>query len=242
MKKNIDLNINSKDVLIIADIQKDFLPGGALPVEEGDLIIPALNEYGKIFSKANAKIVASRDWHPQNHVSFTDQGGPWPPHCVQETEGAAFSPDLRLPKETIVVSKATNPDKEAYSVFEGTNLGEQLQLQSIKRIFIGGLATDYCVVNSVLDARKMGFEVVVLADATRGINVKPDDVNKALERMRLSGAIPVALEDFPEPETLTGIESSAEVVADKPLGKYYVKKKARMRSKGSYKRVRTEHG
>jgi nicotinamidase/pyrazinamidase len=241
LKKNLYVKISSKDVLIIADIQKDFLPGGALPVKEGDLIVPALNEYGKIFSKVNAKIVASRDWHPQNHASFTDQGGPWPPHCIQETDGAAFSSDLKLPKGTIIVSKATDPNKEAYSVFDGTDLGEQLISQGTKRIFIGGLATDYCIVTSVLDARKMGLDVVVLADATRGINVKPDDVDRAFEKMRLSGAIPATLEDFPEPETLTGVESSAEVVADEPLGKFYVKKKARMRSKGSYKRVRTEH-
>ena len=241
MKKPVDLNINSNDVLIIADIQKDFLPGGALPIKDGDEIIPALNMYAKLFKKIGAKVVASRDWHPANHVSFTAQGGKWPPHCVQETEGAKFSPDLKLPEGTMIVSKATDPAKEAYSVFDGTGLGEQLKTLGVKRVFIGGFATDYCVVNSVLNARNLGFGVVVFADATLGINVKPGDVDKAFKTMSQGGAIQVTLADFPE-ETLSGVESPAEVEADKPLGKFDVKKKARMRSKGSYKQVRTEHG
>ena len=242
MKKTLDLNISSKDALIIADIQNDFLPGGALPVDQGDQIIPVLNEYAKAFKKADAKILASRDWHPPKHISFTAQGGPWPPHCVKETEGAKFSPDLKLPEGTTVVSKATDSGKEAYSVFDGTELGEQLKSQGVTRIFIGGLATDYCVVNSVIDAHKMGFDVVVLVDATRGINVKPGDVDLAFETIRRNGATQLTLADFPEPEALSGIESPVEVEADKPLGKFDVKKKARMRSKGSYRQVRTEHG
>ena len=236
------MNIGRKDALIIADIQKDFLPGGALPVVEGDQIIPVLNEYAKFFKKVNAKIIASRDWHPANHISFTAQGGTWPPHCIQETEGAKFSPDLKLPEGTIIVSKATNPCKEAYSVFDGTGLGEQLKSQGVTRIFIGGLTTDYCVVNSVLDARKMGLDVAVLVDATRGINVHPGDAEKALETMSKNGASQLTLTDFPEPDPLSGVESPVEVEGDKPLGKFDVKKKARMRPKGSYKRVRTERG
>jgi nicotinamidase/pyrazinamidase len=242
LKKTSEINISTKDALIITDIQKDFLPGGALPVKEGDQIIPALNEYIKTFSKANAKIVASRDWHPSNHLSFTNQGGPWPPHCVQETPGAAFSPDLKLPKVVTVVSKATDPKKEAYSVFDGTELSEQLKLCGVTRIFIGGLATDYCVVNSVIDARKKSLEVVVLADATRGIDVNPGDVEKAFKTMSQVGATQVTLDDFPEPAALSGTENPAEVEADKPLDKSDFKKKARMRPKGSYKRVKTEHG
>ena len=242
MKKTLDVNLSNKDALIITDIQKDFLPGGALPIKEGDQIIPALNEYAKIFSKAKTKIVASRDWHPSNHISFTAQGGKWPPHCVQETDGAKLSPDLKLPKETIIVSKATDPIKEAYSVFDGTGLGEDLRSSGVTRIFIGGLATDYCVVNSTVDARKLGFAVLVLADATRGIDSKPGDVEKAFATMTKIGAAQVTLDDFPEPDPLSGAESSAEVDGDKPLGKSDGKKKARMRPKGSYKRVRTEHG
>ena len=241
MKKTVDLNISSKDALIVADIQNDFLPGGALPVDQGDQIIPVLNDYAKMFNKAKAKIVASRDWHPPKHISFTAQGGPWPPHCVQETDGAKFSRDLKLPLGTNIVSKATDSGKEAYSVFDGTELGEQLKAQGVTRIFIGGVATDYCVVNSVMDARKMGFDVVVLVDATRGINVKSGDVDQAFETMRRNGATQLTLADFPEPEALSGVESPEEVDGDKPLGKSDVKKKARMRPKGSYK-SRSEHG
>ena len=242
MKKTLDLNISSKDALIIADIQNDFLPGGALPVDKGDQIIPVLNDYAKMFNKAKAKIVASRDWHPPKHISFKAQGGAWPPHCIKETEGAKFSPELKLPLGTTVVSKATDSGKEAYSVFDGTGLGDQLKSWGVTRIFIGGLATDYCVVNSVLDAHKLGFAVVVLVDATRGINVKPGDVDQAFENMHRNNATQLTLGDFPEPNALSGIESPEEVEGDKPLGKSDVKKKARMRPKGSYKQIRTEHG
>ncbi len=242
MKKTLDLNLTNKDVLIITDIQKDFLPKGALPIKEGDLVIPALNEYAKMFKNAKAKIVASRDWHPKNHASFTTQGGPWPPHCVQDTEGAQFSPDLKLPQGTAIFSKATDPRKEAYSVFDGTGLGEELKTQGVSRIFIGGLATDYCVVNSVLDARKMGFEVVVLVDAIKGIDVNSGDVDRAFETMAKSGAKQVTLSDFPEPEPLQGVESPSDIQGERPLVKVAIKKKARMRPKGSYDRVRRERG
>lgn len=242
MKKTLNLKLGSSDALIVADVQKDFLPGGALPVKEGDLIVPVLNEYIRIFQNAKAKIIASRDWHPSNHLSFKAQGGPWPPHCVQETEGAKFYPDLKLPEDTTIVSKATDPNKEAYSVFDDTGLSNLLKVQGINRIFVGGVATDYCIVNSVLDARKLGLDVVVLMDGIRGINVNPGDVDKATDAMLKSGAEQVTLADFPEAETLAGEENPAEVVGDKPLNKVAVKKKARMRSKGSYKRIRRERG
>jgi nicotinamidase/pyrazinamidase len=164
------------------------------------------------------------------------------PHCIKETDGAEFSPDLKRPKEVTIVSKATDPAKEAYSVFDGTGLADKLKAQGITRIFVGGLATDYCVVNSVLDARKMGFDVLVLVDGSRGINVKPDDVEKALNAMSKSGAQQITLADFPEPEALAGDESNMEVTGDKPLTEGDIKKKARMRPKGSYKQVRRERG
>ena len=223
-------------------MQNDFLPKGALPIKQADEIVPVLNEYAKIFAKAKAKVIASRDWHPPKHISFTAQGGMWPPHCVQNTEGAKFSPDLKLPKDALIVSKATDSGKEAYSVFDETGLGEQLKAQGVSRVFIGGVATDYCVVNSVIDAHKMGIEAVVLVDATRGIDLNPGDVEKAFQTMSRNGAKQATLADFPEPEPLTGVESPVEVVADKPLDESDVKKKSRMRSKGSYKRVRRERG
>jgi nicotinamidase/pyrazinamidase len=242
LKKALDLNIDNKDALIIADMQKDFLPKGALQVKEADEIIPVLNEYAKIFKKAEAHVIASRDWHPPKHISFIAQGGRWPPHCVKDTEGAKFSPELKLPEGTPIISKATDSSKEAYSVFDETGLDKQLKDQGVKRVFLGGVATDYCVVNSVIDAKKLGFDVVVLVDATRGIEASPGDVEKAFETMKRKGALMKTMADFPEPEPLSGEELPADVEADKPLGKFDEKKKARMRPKGSYKRVKTEHG
>jgi nicotinamidase/pyrazinamidase len=242
LKKNLELTISEKDALIITDIQNDFLPNGALPIENGDQIIPLINEYAKMFKQSDAQIIASRDWHPEKHISFKAQGGPWPPHCIQDTEGAKFSPDLKLPEGTMVVSKATDPMAEAYSVFDGTGLNEKLKAKGITRIFIGGLATDYCVLNSVLDAIKMNFDSFVLVDATYGINAKPGDVEKALETISKNGAKQVTIDNFPEPETLSGVESPVDVEADKPLTKSYIKKKARMRAKGSYRQIRRERG
>lgn len=241
LKKELNLDITNKDALIIADVQKDFLPGGALGIKNGNQIIPALNDYISIFKQANAKIIASRDWHPSNHMSFTAQGGPWPPHCVQNTEGAEFSPQLKLPANAMIISKATDPSKEAYSVFDGTGLTDQLKEQGITRVFIGGLATDYCVVNSVIDARKAGFETVVLLDAICGIDVTPGDIDRALETMANKGAVQVTLEDFPDPELTSNPDDSQEAAADIPLTQIEAKKKARMRPKGSV-RVRRERG
>jgi nicotinamidase/pyrazinamidase len=242
LKKPLNLSLGSKDALIVTDIQLDFLSGGALPVPEGDQVIPVLNEYLSIFKKTKATIIASRDWHPANHISFKAQGGPWPPHCVQDTEGAKFHTDLKLPNNTFIVAKATDPSKEAYSVFDGTGLADILQSQEVTRIFIGGLATDYCIVNTVLDARKLGIDVMVILDGSRGINVRPGDIDRAYDAMVKSGAEPITIADFPEPEALVGEESTEEVIGDQPLSKVELKKKARMRPKGAYKRVRRERG
>ena len=188
--------IDERDALIIVDIQRDFCPSGALPVPNGDAVVPVLNEYIKIFRKAGASIYATRDWHPPNHASFKENGGIWPSHCVQNTEGAEFHSDLKLPKGAVVVSKAIDPDREAYSGFEGTNLKEELGGKGIERAFIGGLATDYCVKSTVLDAIKLGFETVLLEDAIRGVNVKPDDDERAIKEMVAAGAKEATLPDF----------------------------------------------
>jgi len=233
--------IENSDALLITDIQMDFLPGGALPVEGGDGIIPVLNDYIKRFEAGKAPVLASRDWHPSNHISFRSQGGLWPPHCVQQTPGAKFSPDLNLPKDTVIISKATNPEIEAYSAFDGTSLAHELRACGVKRLFIGGLATDYCVVNSVLDACKLGFETMVLTDATLGINVKPGDVDRAIDTMIKNGAQQATADDFPDDvDTLPIEETTPDSLAEKPSLKAEVKKKSRMRSKGSAKRIRTE--
>ena len=224
------------------DVQNDFCPGGALPVPEGDQVIPALNDYIKLFTKAKARIFATRDWHPPNHISFKAQGGPWPLHCVRNTEGARFHPDLKLPSGTTIVSKAMDPLKEAYSGFDGTGLANKLTTHGVARVFVGGLATDYCVKHTVLDSRKLGFEVVLLLDASYGINAKPGDVARAIDDMIESGAEQATLTDFMYfLEVPPAGSPDAERLSEKPLLKFETKKKARMRPRGPYKRIRTEH-
>jgi nicotinamidase/pyrazinamidase len=233
--------IGKSDALLITDIQIDFLPGGALPVAGGTEIIPVLNDYIQRFETAG-NVLASRDWHPANHISFKAQGGQWPPHSVQNTKGAEFSPKLKLPKHTIIISKATDPNHEAYSAFDGTNLLHELGKLGIKRLFIGGLATDYCVLNTVLDAREFSFETLVLMDATRGIDVKPGDVDRAIKAMVKSGAEQVTVADFPDfADDLPIEEETSDALSEKSSMLNAGKKKARMRSKGSNGQVKTEH-
>ena len=180
--------VDETSALIIVDVQRDFCTGGALPVPDGDSIVPVLNRYVQKFVTARAPIYATRDWHPPSHVSFTSQGGSWPQHCVQNTDGAAFHPGLELPEGVTIVSKALEPSSDAYSGFEGTDLAENLRKQGIRRLFIGGLATDYCVKHTVLDALDMGFEVILLEDAIRGVEVKAGDSDKAIRDMVENGA------------------------------------------------------
>lgn len=181
------------DALVVVDVQKDFLPGGSLAVPHGNEVVHVLNHYLTAFSAHGLPIYATRDWHPVNHCSFKAQGGPWPAHCVAETRGAQFAGNMKFPKGTTVISKATQPDKDTYSGFEGTDLDALLRAQNIKRIFFGGLATDYCVLNTVRDARGHGYEVYLLTDAIRAVNVNPDDGRKAEEEMQRLGAIPITL-------------------------------------------------
>jgi len=234
-----EISLSKTDALIIVDVQMDFLPGGALPVPEGDQIVPVLNEYIDLL-KRKAKTYATRDWHPPNHVSFKAQGGPWPPHCLQDSEGAKFHPDLKLPKDATIISKALDPKRESYSGFDNTDLANDLRLNGVSRIFVCGLATDYCVKNTVLDGLALGFDVVLLTDAIRGINVNPSDAEKAVEAMILRGAKTATLEDFPEPADIPAGEPEGEAIAEKPLVKAYKKKKARLRSRGPYRKARVE--
>lgn len=158
------------DALLVVDIQHDFLPGGALGVAGGDAVIAPLNAAIDRFVAAGLPVLASRDWHPPDHCSFQPQGGRWPVHCVRDTRGAAFSAALRLPAAARIISKATEPDREAYSAFAGTPLESALRETGVRRLFIGGLATEYCVLQSVLDARRLGFDVVVLVDGICAID------------------------------------------------------------------------
>lgn len=186
----------SGDALIIVDVQNDFLPGGALAVPDGGAVIPVLNAYIGAARKNGVPVFASRDWHPADHCSFKAQGGIWPPHCVAGTAGAAFAPTLELPAKVEVVSKAQSRDRDAYSAFEGTGLAETLRGAGIQRLLIGGLATDYCVLNTVRDAIRSGFEVLLLADAIRAVDVKPHDGDEALAEMLRLGARGIALGDL----------------------------------------------
>ena len=189
------MDLQPGDGLLVADVQNDFLPGGALGVLRGDEIVPVLNRYVAAFRARGLPIFASRDWHPRDHCSFREQGGIWPVHCVVGTRGAEFHPDFHLPPSGIVISKATDPKKEAYSVFEGTTLDEHLRKSGVRRLFIGGLATDYCVLNTVRDAIERDYAVCLLMDGVRAVNLKPDDGRKAAEEMIRLGAVPIRLEN-----------------------------------------------
>jgi len=181
------------DVLLVTDIQNDFLPGGSLAVAGGDEVIPVLNGYISEFVADGLPVYATRDWHPEGHCSFHPQGGPWPVHCVAGTHGAAFASSLALPPDTTVISKATSLDQEAYSSFQGTDLDSRLRAAGIRRLFIGGLTTDYCVLNTVRDARRLGYDVMVLADAIRAVDVQPGDGQRAEDEMARLGAHRITL-------------------------------------------------
>lgn len=233
--------LSKSDALLVTDIQKDFLKGGALPVPQGNQIIPVINDYLRRFKTGKVQIYASRDWHPADHMSFKSQGGIWPPHCIQNTSGAKFHPNLKLPSNVLIVSKATDPKKESYSAFDGTTLADLFQKNGVERFFICGVATDYCVVNTVIDGLKLGFKAVILLDAVRGINVKPDDVEDALKLMVENGALQAVSDDFPDDtDDLPVNEAESDILAEKPSARAAMKKKARMRPKGSVKRIASE--
>lgn len=182
------------DALLLVDVQNDFLPGGALGVPDGDAVVPVLNRYLARFVDAGLPIFATRDWHPAGHCSFVAQGGPWPPHCVQNTPGAEFAPGLELPQGVSRIAKAIGTDKDSYSGFEGTELAEELRAAGVTRLLVGGLATDYCVLNTVLDGLRENFEVLLLSDAIRAVEVQPGDGDAAIARMTAAGASPITLE------------------------------------------------
>src|SRR5574337_950237 len=189
------IDLGPDDALVIVDVQNDFLPGGSLAVPQGDKVIPILNCYLTAFMRRGLPIIATRDWHPPNHCSFQPYGGPWPSHCVQGTPGAEFAPGLELPVSTILITlKGTRPEKDAYSAFDGTDLDTRLRAQGVKRLFVGGLATDYCVLCTVNDGLKAGYAVALMQDAIRAVNVRPDDGERAEAEMIRRGAIPIRLE------------------------------------------------
>jgi nicotinamidase/pyrazinamidase len=179
------------DALLIVDMQNDFLPGGTLGVSHGDDVIPVLNRWLDSAVREGIPVLATRDWHPPNHCSFRARGGPWPPHCMQDSRGAEFASDLRLPFSATVVSKGADPDRDAYSGFQGTDLDEGLRALGVRRLLVGGLATDYCVLETVRDAIARGYQVVLLRDAVRPVDVHPGDGQRAEREMIRSGALAV---------------------------------------------------
>jgi nicotinamidase/pyrazinamidase len=191
----------ARDALVIVDIQNDFCPGGALGVPGGDQVVPVLNRYAEHFAARGAPVFASRDWHPTETTHFKPYGGVWPPHCVQGTPGADFHPDVALPAGTEIVSKGMDPRADAYSCFQaestdGMPFAAVLGERGVSRLFIGGLATDYCVRATVIDGVQAGFEMVVLADAVAAVDLAPGDGAKALDEMRAAGAQLIHLVDL----------------------------------------------
>lgn len=183
------MRLRPYDALLVVDVQNDFCPGGALAVGEGDRVVPVLNEWIEEARTIGVPVFASRDWHPAGHISFRQRGGPWPPHCVQGTPGAAFHPGLNLPSNVEIVTKADKPDEDSYSAFGGTRLAERLRHAGVRRLWIGGLAQDYCVRATALDAIREGFDVHLIVDATRAVNVSPGDGRRALEDIERAGGV-----------------------------------------------------
>lgn len=178
------IEINKDDALIVVDVQNDFCPGGALAVSEGDRIVPGINALLPRFGTR----VFTRDWHPADHCSFSDEpkfvDKSWPPHCVAESSGAQFHPALKVPKDAVVIDKGTDPSKEAYSGFDGTTLADTLRTRGIHRVFVCGLATDYCVKATALDANQNGFQTIVIDDLCRGVNIPPGSADAAINDMK----------------------------------------------------------
>lgn len=174
------------DALIVVDVQVDFCPGGALPIARGDEVVPVLNRWMAAAASNGVPVYASRDWHPVGHPSFVERGGQWPPHCLQDSDGARFHPDLELPEGTVVVTKGVRFDQDQNSAFDQTGLATELRRRGIARVWVGGLAQDVCVRATVLDAAREGFEVIVIADATRPVDAQGG--RTADEAMRAAGA------------------------------------------------------
>lgn len=180
--------------LIVVDVQNDFCPGGALAVPRGDEVVSIIN---RLINLDFSLVVVTQDWHPDRHCSFIENGGLWPKHCVAGTIGADLRLDLTLAKrECVLIRKGTELYKDAYSGFEGTGLEKTLNDVGIKRVFVCGLATDYCVKATALDAKKAGFETFVIIDACRGVNVKKGDVARAVKEMRKAGIKIIASKDI----------------------------------------------
>lgn len=178
----------TKKALIVVDVQNDFCPGGSLAVPNGDEVVAPLNKLMTEFLERGEPVFKTRDWHPAKTKHFAVYGGTWPVHCVQGTHGAEFHPDLIADPRVTIISKGMNEGVDGYSGFDGTNLAQTLRDKGVEEVWVGGLATDYCVKHTVLDALREGFKVKALADAMRPVNVNPGDGDQAIKEMRDAGA------------------------------------------------------
>ena len=189
------MDIRNTDALIVVDAQNDFLPGGTLAVADGNRIFAPINRIMPLFSY----VVATRDWHPRKHPHFEEHGGPWPYHCIEHTRGAEFSPKLDLNHVDEVLSKGMHPHSHGYSAFDATNLEDRLREHNVRRVFVCGLATDYCVKETALEAAAHGFETIVLTDAIAAVNLKCTDEADALRQMASNGVLLATTEQFSTP-------------------------------------------
>lgn len=176
------------DALLVVDVQNDFLADGQLPIADSHSVVAPINQLIGQFRAAGLPVFASRDWHPPDHCSFIGYGGPWPPHCIAGTPGAECMAGLALPTDTVIIDKAGLTAIDVYSAFSGTDLARELRARGVRRLVVCGLATDYCVLNTVLDARDEGFEVVLVPQALRAVDAQPGDGRRALDRMVARGA------------------------------------------------------
>ncbi|ACN99331.1 nicotinamidase [Sulfurihydrogenibium azorense] len=189
------VKLTDKDALIVVDMQNDFMPYGVLPVKDADKIVPTINSYIELFEKMSNPVFFTRDWHPENHISFKGFGGIWPAHCVQNTEGAKFHPDLKIPSDNkFIISKGTSPDFDAYSGFQGTNLHSLLQERGIKRLFICGVATDFCVKNTAIGGLNLGYQVFLLVDAIK--SVFPEKEKEVIKDLLDKTTVALTLKDI----------------------------------------------
>lgn len=179
--------LGNGDALLLVDVQNDFCPGGALPIEEGDQVVPVLNRWIAAAKQKGVPVYASRDWHPPEHISFQGCGGQWPPHCLEESHGASFRADLTLPANVVTITKGVRFDQDQNSAFDQTGFSVRLRSDGVRRLWVGGLALDVCVLATVLDACREGFTVCVIREGTRPVT--PEGGRAAIERMRAAGAL-----------------------------------------------------
>lgn len=189
------LTLSKKDALIVVDMQKDFMPWGVLPVKDADKLIPTINRYVEKFESRGLPVFFTRDWHPENHISFKGYGGVWPPHCVANTDGANFHPHLKIPSDNkFIISKGTSPEFDAYSGFQGTVLDNLLKERGIKRVFVCGVATDFCIKNTAIGAINLGYQVFILLDGIKGVFENSSE--EAIKILLEEGAVLVSYDEL----------------------------------------------